>query len=208
MTLEMTKSHNNTVGVWPALPAKYELVNAIRAQFSKLNSNLRELIVSRLADGDDLAFIISNLNTTASEFASIISTYLDSKTADTAVNSIKSFIKAIDDMIVAIKNGVSIDDIKTRASKSFKEFLNLITGNSSISDLTNPPYIDTYIDYLVQEITSRSKKDFNGESKAVENARVIIANGPIYEAPFFGRQDMATLIGNIITNAYPTKFRQ
>jgi hypothetical protein len=207
MTMEMAKNCNTPVGIWPALPAKYELVNAIRAQFSKLNSNLRELIISKLANSDDIGVVTNNLSTTASEFTSIIGTYLDNKVAQSAVNTINSFIKTIDEMISSIKNGNSIDDIRSRAITSFKEFLNLITGNLPLLDLITLPYVESYVDYLIQEITARLKKDFNSESKAVENARTIMALGPVYEPPFYGRQDIATNISNIITNAYPTKFR-
>jgi len=207
MAIEMTKKHNGPVSAWPPLPAKYELIGAIKAQFSKLNSNLRELIISKLADSPDVAFITNNLSATASEFTSIIGTYLDSRAAQSAVNAVNSFIKAIDDMIVAIKNGVSIDEIKSRATTTFKEFLNLIVGNSPLLDLAALPYVDTYVDYLAQEITARFKKDFNSESKAVENARIIMTFGPVYDPPFYGRQDIATNISNNITNTYPTKFR-
>jgi len=206
MTLKMV-NHNGLATVWPPLPSKFEFTSALKAQLNKLNSNLHNLIVSKLANNDDLKFITDNLYNIDSDFSSLISYYLDRAATDAAIKPLNAFIKTIDDAITSVKNGDSVGNTREKAIEFFKDFLNLMSLNS-IPDLINVPYVELYVENLIQSIISRSKKDFNNEAKSVDLARTIIANGPIYDIPFSGRQDLATLIGNNITTTYSAKFRQ
>ena len=41
---------------WPPLPQRYQFQSAIRNQFIKLNENIRNVIVSEVAESEDLSF--------------------------------------------------------------------------------------------------------------------------------------------------------
>jgi hypothetical protein len=195
---------------WPPLPQRYQFQSAIRNQFTKLNNDIRNVIVSDLANSEDLTFNKDNLNKTVLEFVELVKSYTDTKTADAIVKNLMDFINNFILIIDSIKKGQMYDTLKTSAITDFTNFLQQGTVNSWISGggvIPANTYADTYIAELIKQVMSRLQKNWNDDSMSAEKARIISSSsGPIYETPFNGSQDMSTIFSNSVINQFPTKF--
>ena len=195
---------------WPPLPQRYQFQSAIRNQFSKLNNDIRNIIVSDVANSEDLSFNMGNLNKTILEFTEFIKSYADTKTADAIVKNLTDFAADFVLIIDSIKKGQMYDTLKTSAITDFTNFLQQGTVNSWIRGGGNVPantYADTYIAELIKQVMSRVQKNWSDDEIAAEKARNIIsAGGPIYGTPFNNNQDMSTIFANSIINQFPNKF--
>jgi hypothetical protein len=201
---------NLLVKQWPPLPQRFQFQSAIRNQFTKLNNDIRNVIVSDLANGEDLTFNKDNLNKTVLEFIELVKSYTDTKTADAIVKNLMDFINNFILIIDSIKKGQMYDTLKTSAITDFTNFLQQGTVNSWISGGGNIPantYADTYIAELIKQVMSRVQRNWSDDGIAAEKARNIIsAGGPIYGTPFNNNQDIGTIFANSIINQFPTKF--
>jgi hypothetical protein len=205
-----TVTKNLLVKQWPPLPQRFQFQSAIRNQFTKLNNDIRNVIVSDVANSEDLSFNMGNLNKTVLEFTELIKSYTDTKTADAIVKNLVDFSNNFILIIDSIKKGQMYDTLKTSAITDFTNFLQQGTVNFWVTGGGNVPantYADVYITELIKQIISRLQKNWSDDSISAEKARIIISSsGPIYETPFNGNQDMNTIFANSIINQFPGKF--
>ena len=208
MSPSITK--NLLVKQWPPLPQRFQFQTAIRNQFAKLNNDIRNVIVSDVANSEDLTFNKANLNKTVLDFIELVKSYTDTKTADAIVKNLMDFTDNFILIIDSIKKGQTYDTLKTSAITDFTNFLQQGTVNSWIGGGGNIPantYTDAYIAELIKQTVSRLQKNWNDDGIAAEKARNIISSGgPIYETPFNNNQDMSTIFANSIINQFPNKF--
>jgi len=201
---------NLLVKQWPPLPQRFQFQTAIRNQFAKLNNDIRNVIVSDVANSEDHSFNMGNLNKTVLEFTELIKSYTDTKTADAIVKNLMDFTDNFILIIDGIKKGQIYDTVKTSAITDFTNFLQQGTVNSWIGGggvIPANTYADTYIAELIKQVVSRLQKNWSDDGIAAEKARNIIsAGGPIYGTPFNNNQDMSTIFANSIINQFPNKF--
>ena len=201
---------NLLVKQWPPLPQRFQFRSAITNQFTKLNNDIRNVIVSELANSEDLTFNKDNLNKTVLEFIELVKSYADTKTADAIVKNLMDFINNFILIIDSIKKGQMYDTLKTSAITDFTNFLQQGTVNFWTTGGGNVPaniYADAYIAELIKQVVSRLQKNWNDDSMSAKKARTIMSAGEtIYESPFNGNQDMSTIFANSVINQFPTKF--
>jgi len=201
---------NLPVKEWPLLPQRYQFQIAVRNQFVKLNQDIRYMIVSEVADSEDLSFNITNLNKTVLGFTELIKSYTDTETADTIVKNLLDFVDNFIQIIDNIKKEQTYDDLKSSAITNFTNFLQQgtmglwYTGGGNV---TSRSYADAYIVELISQVKSRLQKNWSDDGVSAEKARIISSSsGPIYGAPFNGNLDMSTIFANSIINQFPNKF--
>ena len=201
---------NLLVKEWPPLPQRYQFQSAIKSQFTKLDTDLRNIIVSKMANSEDLSFNMDNLNKTVLEFIELIKSYTDTKTADAIVKNLMDFTNNFIQIIDNVKKGQTYDTFKSSAIADFTNFLQQGTVNFWTSGGGNIPagiYSDTYIAELIKQVMSRFEKKWSDDGIAAEKARNIIsATAPIYGPPFNGRQDIGTIFANSVIAQFPNKF--
>lgn len=195
---------------WPITPNQFAYLSAVRTQFNQFNSLLRAYAISALSNSPDLTYTKNELLKVADEFSTFFEPYYGSSTAMTLSSHLKNFVNEFVDFVDNIKSGRDTASSKTSLMQKLQNFVDTITSMNPLwwspINQTATQYITTYGNNVLDQVVFRKASKWAEDIDAHNVATNIIANGPVYQNPFNGSPDFATILANSIVKQFPAKF--
>jgi hypothetical protein len=195
---------------WPISPTTWNYVTAVRNQFNQFNSLLRAYAISALSNSPDVTYTKNELMKVADEFTTFFDPYFGTTSALMISANLKNFASEFVDYVENVKAGRDVANAKSMLMQKLQNFVD--TMNS-----INPQwwtglgqsasqYLTTYGTHVLDQVIFRKASKWAEDIDAFNVASNIIANGPIYQSPFSGSPDFATVLANSIVRQNPSKF--
>jgi hypothetical protein len=123
---------------------------------------------------------------------------------------LKNFVNEFVDYVDGVKAGRDVSNIKTSLMQKLQNFVDTMTTLNSqwwtnISQNASQ-YMAAYGANVLDQVTFRKAGKWSEDIDAYNVASNIIANGPVYQSPFNGSSDFATVLANSIVRQFPEKF--
>ena len=195
---------------WPITPNQFNYLSAVRAQFNQFNSLLRAYAISALSNNPDLNYTKNELMKVADEFSTFFDPYYGSSSAMMLASHLKNFASEFVDYVDNVKSGRDTTSSRTSLMQKMQNFVDAMTTMNpmwwSPLGATSTQYITTYGNNVLDQVVFRKASKWAEDIDAYNVATNIIANGPVYQNPFNGAPDFASILGNSIVRQFPTKF--
>jgi hypothetical protein len=196
-------------GSWPVLPTKFLFTTELKNQFNNFNQDLRDAIVSTIADSPDNVYNQQKLTDTISKFNSFFDPYYGSTNTTTLTTHLSNLAANIIG-VAAAKTDADITASKAMADAYLGDlvtFLNTINPQWNLSFYVPIlSYLNGYIQTIYDQISNRKSSNWATDAAAAKLASNILAMGPVESSGFNGAQDFATNLANSIVQQFPNKF--
>jgi len=195
---------------WPITPNTWNYVTAIRNQFNQFNSLLRAYAISALTNSPDTTYTKNELLKVTDEFTTFFDPYYGSSSSMMLTTPLKNFVNEFVDYVDNVKAGRDVTSIKASLMQKLQSFADTMTALSpqwwTSLGQTAMQYLTIYGTNVLDQVAFRKAGKWAEDIDAHNVASNIIANGPVYQSPFNGSPDFATILGNSIVRQFPEKF--
>jgi hypothetical protein len=146
----------------------------------------------------------------ADEFATFFDPYFGSSAALTLSSHLKNFASEFVDFVDNVKSGRDTTSSRTSLMQKLQNFVDTVTTMIPLwwapIGQTATQYVTAYGNNVLDQVIFRKASKWAEDIDAHNVATNIIANGPIYQNPFNGSPDFASVLANSIVKQFPTKF--
>ena len=195
---------------WPVTPNQWNYVTAVRNQFNQFNSLLRGYAISALSNNPDVSYTKNELMKVTDEFTTFFDQYFGNSSALMLTSHLKNFVNEFIDYVDSVKSGRDTTSIKVSLMQKLQNFADTMTALSpqwwTSLGQTASQYLATYGTHVLDQVAFRKAGKWAEDIDAYNVASNVIANGPVYQSPFNGSPDFATILANSIVRLFPTKF--
>jgi hypothetical protein len=205
-----TVTSRRVTATWPITPNQFNYLSALRTQFNQFNSLLRAYATSALSNSPDLNYTKNELMKVADEFATFFDPYFGNSTAMMLSSHLKNFASEFVDFVDSVKSGRDTTSSRTSIIQKLQNFADTMASMNPLwwapGATSATQYITAYANNIMDQVVFRKASKWAEDIDAHNVATNIIANGPIYQAPFNGSPDFASIVANSIVKQFPTKF--
>lgn len=194
------------------LPAKTSSETALylasHELFGKLYAGVRDYLVAALEGAPDTEYITKQLLSDINKFGPVIAGYYSTQVGDEVALHLTEFAKTFTELVTAAKMGKDYAKLTT-ISLSHLDNLARVLGRINPAhwpEATVKEYLYEYASYVLEQVKSRVRRDWESDRIAKENSSKVLMSGPITTGKLSGKQDLANVFASGLISQFPALF--